>query len=343
MENFEKPNLIKRNCGRCGSDDNYCGAGNYENRLEWFRRNKFNTINPIIIFADCFSKYGIAYAKIQRRAFFIIPDFDPTLLSLFKPENLTFLGERHNFTFEFLRKINSLGLPVSIMTANTESSMIHFLNNSLHNLRVTINSIVLNNFFVPSSGNEDSPFPVAAILAGEALLLGAHGDVLCTALGESILCGKGAGPSATEDFMQPTCALTGECFREKCLGEGVKRIRLKELQAKILFLNTCGGFSITRTKFGEYQDLLPLRSIENHVVAYISSYLIKSSYVEEIHLFWVLLKRYGNIAQATYYLNVIRSRIFGSEPCFLILGDAILNLDFDRFEDCSFDSCHYWR
>lgn len=314
-------------------------ADDLDSHLEWLRVNRFNLLTPLIIFNDNFRRYGIAYACIQKRAFFIESGIHKEVVAMLNPESLTFLGQRHHFSFEFFERINSLGVPVSIMTANEEASFVHFLLNSLRNINMTIKAPCVRNFFIDSPKSETADENSYCVKTGDALFLGAHGDILCALLDESILCGKVGGRTLGEGKHLPACALSRECFRKQRLAkeEKARLIGLEELQAKALFLNICGGFSITRTKFGEYPHLLPLKAIEYRAVIYISSYLIKKSSTEEVFLFWALLQSHGTFSKAMFYLNEVCSAVHGTQRPFMMLGDGLVGMAKENNNSCKYE------
>jgi hypothetical protein len=308
----------------------YHKLGSWEEQLLWLADRGFDIHSPLIIFDDSFRCHGIDYACSQRRAFCVIQDFDLTLmqLSLSSFESLTFFGERYHFTFEFLRMVTSIGVPVSIMTANDESALLLLLSNSRRSLIFESSQPLIANLF--GSSGETGRFGNVgdAVTHADLAILGVHGDVLCAFLGDAILCSRQRNSIKTS-HQTPECAAGGACFRKCRLGreDEVRLVRIGELEAKALVLNTCAGFAITGTKFGDYSDLLPMKAIEHNVIAYVSSYLIKDSCAEEIYLFWVLLKKHRTFSRATFYFNEVRFQLLGSERSFLTLGDGRAGLN----------------
>jgi hypothetical protein len=309
-------------------------ADDFYNRWRWFTENNFLTVYPILLLDDSFTLRGIIHARQMKRAFFIIDLSDDEILRLINAKALTFLGERRHFTFDMLQKICSLDTPASIITANDLPSLDRYLTKSANNSELSIHEPLIMSFLTEPDGGLDYKEFLGKLKSSSALFFCAHGDILCINLNHAILCSHNPHRTFQASGKLPACVSSHQCFRInrlRGLHPQTPIVHLNELSAQVLFFNTCAGFSITKTKYDDYPGLLPLVSLENGVLIYISSYLIKRFCIEEVFLLWALIKKHKNFSIAVHVFNRIGFSALGTERSMVILGDGSINI-FERYD-----------
>ncbi len=298
-------------------------------------QNSLTSVNShvLILFKDRFEKYGIEFAVQHGRSYRVLSSssLDSDSPNWIDADSVTFLGERYNFSFAFFRDACALQIPFGIITARDKHQLMRILSALNPSEPIAVSYPFLKNIF----SADDKDIIYSSIENADILMLGLHGDALCVSLGNAILCSKNNKANKEDDIIQklPACMVDGDCFRKKRLGQHdeSKIINIEALKAKAVIFNTCAGFAIHNTKYGDFPGLLPIRLSECGVQIYVSSFLIKPSYAEEIYLYWALLRSYRSFAHTTLLFNHIRMIRLGAEPSFVMLGDGITKID-DYFD-----------
>jgi hypothetical protein len=296
--------------------------------IEWFDKNDFNLQNMIIILNDNFKNIGICYAIMTKRAFLLIEDINELdNIVKYSPKTITALGEKKWFTFETFEELNKLVVPVSVFTANSKDLLVKLMIRSVQNVNIVIDTPYFFSAYSNIPNYEMSKKEKERFLKSEAHFITAHGDLLCANMTYGILCARENTNDeyGCKDYV-PQCYINKKCFRKERLGNiNAELINFSKLKSKMFFLNTCGGFSLCENKYKNYPVSLAMAGIENNLCIYISKYIITSSTIEELYIFWALLNIYKNFCIATFYFNKMSMQFLNKPPVTMMLGDASIS------------------
>ena len=145
----------------------------------------------------------------------------------------------------------------------------------------------------------------------------AHGRADVVYFPNTLLCGKSLSRAAKKrSFRSPACAKTGLCFYPN-----KERIRPSQLNARILFFNSCTSLTNGQGIFSEAFSLDVETAGSSKVTHLIGSPIVRDGISEQVHLLSLLLDEAVNIGHAALLSEELLVSSGRERPHLLISGD----------------------
>lgn len=284
----------------------------------------------VIYISKCLEKLLQNYTPYRNRNMMEasnITDFRQCISNLkSKTCGITIIGLQEDLSLDILEAISESNVQISIISSKNERDISEYLQKISLNNRFNLDSVCIKDFV---GENFKKNIDFNAIRHSDACFFYGHGDYLCMNMKDGILCGKSKKECIGEGRRLPKCVIGEECFRKQRLGNNqCEVISISELQAKFIFLNTCGGIAFKDRKYEDYDSSLYNEAIKNNCYVYISNYMIGYYSVEELKMYYALLVRYKNFALALYYYNLFVKQYLRKKVSTIMIGDVGLKAYF---------------
>lgn len=259
-------------------------------------------------------------AMFQERRFeFIMNIEEIKKYILDKNENhyVTLIALTEDVSVEILNLFLEKNCVFGIVSVNDEKSLKEYYKKIYCNQKIVLSNAYIENFL-----EEKAPIILEERLyRSEVCMFSGHGDYLCFNMSNAILCSK--QKQEINGGKYPRCFIENECYRKQRLqNEAAKIYGIHEMQAKILFLNTCSGVGFRNRKYNLNCKSLSDVAMEGQCLVFISNYMIGAYSHEETIIFFAMLVYYKNLALALSKYNLLVNEFYKKPKSTVMVGDA---------------------
>ena len=237
---------------------------------------------------------------------------------------ITIVGLLQDFDITLLDDLVSRSIIFSVVCVNNKEELQSYYNKIEKSNVVEIDDIYCADFL-----REESSLVENELLSCKAGMLTGHGDYLCFNMKQGILCSQKESENRFFVEQIPACVRKKECYRKQRLkDDNAATYYIQDLQAELLFINTCAGVAFDNRKFDLRCKSLSDAFLLGRGLVYISNFMIGAFNHDETCIFYAMLHYYKNLSLTLQKYNYMIKHFYHKQPTAIMLGDAMVKAEY---------------
>lgn len=236
-------------------------------------------------------------------------------------EYITIIGLINDIGVDIVSQLMDKNVVFSVVAVKKESDLLFYYSKLNDHNEIELNDIYIEDFL-----NNYPYISEKKLFSSRACFFSGHGDYICFNMANAVLCSRSSSKGEKSQGKIPLCAIRNECYRKNRLKSYEAKIYLlQQMQAEVLFLNTCSGICFNNRKYDWNYDSMSDIFLNHKGLLFISNYMIGAYTHDETAIYFAMLIYYKNFALALCKYNQLVSTFYKKNKTAVMLGDSVIN------------------